>query len=157
MKQKKKIGLLVAILCLTFGLVSAQSSRDIALPDDLTQTGVASYYADAFNGQLTATGDVFCNKAMTAASNSLPLGTVVRVTNLHNKKWVLVLVNDRMNKHNRRTIDLTRKAAVKLGMIHRGTARVRVEVIPEAFYAFFHVSPEDLLAFGQDLASGQGS
>lgn len=139
------------------GLASAQGSRDIALPGDLTQTGVASYYADAFNGQLTAAGDVFSNKGMTAASNSLPLGTVVRVTNLRNKKWVLVLINDRMNKHNRRTIDLTRKAAVKLGMIHHGTARVKVEVIPEAFYAFFHVSPEDLLAFDQDFASGQGS
>lgn len=142
---------------MVFGLASAQGSRDIALPDDLTEMGVASYYADGFNGQPTATGDIFSNKAMTAASNSLPLGTVVRVTNLRNKQWVLVLINDRMNKHNRRTIDLTRKAAAKLGMIHRGTARVRVEVIPEAFYAFFHISPEDLLAFHQDTSPGQGS
>lgn len=125
------------------GVLASAQTRDIRL--EPVQRGIASYYSNDFNGQLTSSGDVFTNRGMTAASNVLPLGTVVRVTNLRNHKWVLVRINDRMNKHNTRTIDLTRAAAESLGMVRRGTARVRVEVIPSAFYAFFHITPDELM------------
>lgn len=129
----------------------AQGKRDITLREHLVEHGIASYYANGFNGQLTSTGEIFTNKGMTAASNTLPLGTVVKVTNLRNHKWVVVTINDRMNKHNKRTIDLTRKAAGRLAMIHKGIARVKVEVVPDVFYRFYHLSADELVAYGQNL------
>jgi rare lipoprotein A len=145
---RKKISLvcLSAMLLIAGSLtpVAGQQSRDVRM--QTVQHGIASYYSNQFNGQLTSTGDVFSNKGMTAASNTLPLGTVVKVTNLRNRKWVLVRINDRMNKHNTRTIDLTRAAARELGMVRKGTIRVKVEAIPPAFYAFFHITPEELMA-----------
>ena len=68
-------------------------------------------------------------RAMTAAHRTLPLGTVVRVTNLSNGKSVQVRINDRGPWGNARIIDLSRAAAEKLDMIRAGTAKVRVEVI----------------------------
>ncbi|HEX5552838.1 MAG TPA: septal ring lytic transglycosylase RlpA family protein [Chitinophagaceae bacterium] len=137
-------------LILPVQVLMAQGNRDISLRGHLVEHGIASYYAKGFNGQLTSTGDVFTNKGMTAASNTLPLGTVVKVTNLRNHKWVVVTINDRMNKHNKRTIDLTRKAAERLAMIHKGIARVKVEVVPDMFYKFYHLSADELVAYGQN-------
>lgn len=148
----KKIHLIgLAVTLLVTGMVSAAAGQDVRdIRMQPVQHGIASYYSNEFNGQLTSTGDVFSNKGMTAASNILPLGTVVKVTNLRNHKWVLVRINDRMNKSNKRTIDLTQAAARQLGMVRRGTARVRVEAIPPAFYAFFHVTPDELMAATED-------
>lgn len=148
--KKYGIGILAGLL-LSSGLASvgvAQGRRHISLEHPV-QHGIASYYSNYFNGRTTASGDIFTNKGLTAASNTLPLGTVVKVTNLKNHKWVLVRINDRMNKHNKRTIDLTMNAARELRMIHRGTARVKVEVIPSEFYAFYHVTPDGLIASGE--------
>lgn len=125
---------------------SAQAKRHVSLKHHLIQHGVASYYSNSFNGKTTSTGAIFSNKGMTAASNTLPLGTVVKVTNLHNHRWVFVRVNDRMNIRNKRTIDLSKAAAKKLGMTGRGIARVKVEAVPKAFYQFFNVSPSELVA-----------
>lgn len=108
--------------------------------------GIASYYSDSFNGKLTSTGDVFSNADMTAASNTLPLNTYVRVTNRSNGKWVMVRINDRMNIANHRLIDLSQAAAKRLGMIHRGITRVSVGVIPQKFYRLFNVTPDDMMA-----------
>lgn|GEM_PF-511798 len=147
--NKNNIQLWAGTLLLAW-TVSFASGQQRNITQKPVQHGIASYYSNEFNGQPTSTGDIFSNKGMTAASNTLPLGTVVKVTNLRNHKWVLVRINDRMNKHNKRTIDLTRAAAKDLGMVYRGTARVKVEVIPEAFYAFFHVTPEELMAATQE-------
>lgn len=111
----------------------------------VVQHGIASYYASSFNGQKTATGEIFSNKNYTAASNRLPLGTYVKVTNPRNNKWVIVKVNDRMSKYNKRAIDLTKAAARELHMISRGIARVEIEVIPMKCYEFFGISPSQLL------------
>lgn len=92
--------------------------------------GVASYYHNKFNGRLTANGEIFSNKKLTAANNFLPLGTWVRVTNLSNRKSVVVKINDRMNKRNKRLIDMSHESAKRLGYIHDGLAKVRIEVIP---------------------------
>ncbi len=91
--------------------------------------GTASYYSNKFNGRKTANGEIFRQEKMTAACNVLPLGTWVRVTNLRNKKSVIVKINDRLHHKMKRVVDLTRSAAQKLGFINSGLTRVKVEVM----------------------------
>ena len=91
--------------------------------------GTASFYANSFQGKKTANGEVFDQKKMTAACNVLPLGTWIRVTNLRNKKSVLVKTNDRLHTKMKRVVDLSRAAASKLGYINAGLTRVKVEVL----------------------------
>jgi rare lipoprotein A len=91
--------------------------------------GTASFYADKFNGRKTANDEIFSQKKMTAACNVLPMGTWIKVTNLRNKKWVIVKTNDRLHPRMKRIVDLSRIAAQKLGYIGNGLARVRVEVL----------------------------
>ena len=91
--------------------------------------GTASFYANSFQGKKTATGEIFDQKKMTAACNVLPLGTWIRVTNLRNKKSVLVKTNDRLHTRMKRIVDLSRVAASKLGYINAGLTRVKVEVL----------------------------
>ncbi len=91
--------------------------------------GQASYYHQKFHGRKTASGHVFNQQKLTAACNVLPIGTRVRVTNLRNKKSVVVTVNDRLNKKTKRLIDLTFRAANTLGFIKRGLTRVKIEVL----------------------------
>ena len=93
------------------------------------QYGVASFYANKFQGRKTANGEIFNHQKLTAAHNSLPLGTYVRVTNLRNKKTVIVKINDRLHHRNKRLIDLTKTAAQKLGFIKSGLTRVKLEVL----------------------------
>src|SRR5580698_7639686 len=73
-----------------------------------TQYGIASFYANKFNGRRTANGEIFSQTKLTAASNTLSLNTWVKVTNLHNKKTVIVRVTDRMHFRNKRLIDLSK-------------------------------------------------
>lgn len=96
---------------------------------DSVQYGVASYYADKFEGRKTANGEVFRQSGMTAAHNGLPLGTWIRVTNLRNGRQVVVKVNDRLHHRNRRLVDLTKTAASRLGYLKSGLTKVRVEVL----------------------------
>jgi len=93
------------------------------------QYGIASFYADKFEGLVTSTGEKFSQKKLTAAHKSLPLGTWIRVTNLRNKKTVIVRVNDRLHHRNTRLVDLSREAAKRLGYISNGLAKVKVEVL----------------------------
>ncbi|MFZ1633498.1 MAG: septal ring lytic transglycosylase RlpA family protein [Chitinophagales bacterium] len=95
-----------------------------------TETGTASFYHDKFVGRKTANGEVYSQEKLTAAHKSLPLGTWVKVTNLSNDSVVIVRINDRMPQWNKRTIDLTEKAAGQLNFISSGLAKVKVEVIP---------------------------
>jgi rare lipoprotein A len=92
------------------------------------QYGTASYYANKFQGRPTASGELYDKNKMTCAHNSLPLGTWVKVTNLKNKRYVIVRVTDRLHHKNKRLVDLSRIAASKLGYLKRGLARVKVEV-----------------------------
>ncbi len=93
------------------------------------QYGVASFYANKFQGRKTANGEIFNHQKLTAAHNSLPLGTYVKVTNLRNKKTVIVKINDRLHHRNKRLIDLTKAAAQKLGFVKSGLTRVKLEVL----------------------------
>ncbi len=92
-------------------------------------TGIASYYADEFHGRTTANGEEFDMHAMTAAHQTLPFNTIVRVTNLTTGAAVTVRINDRGPFKDNRVIDLSLEAAKRLGMIAPGTVPVRLEVL----------------------------
>lgn len=92
-------------------------------------SGVASYYADKFNGRRTASGETFRNAGLTAAHRSLPFGSKVRVTNPANGKSVVVRINDRGPFHGGRVIDLTKSAASTLGIVQRGHGRVELALV----------------------------
>jgi len=89
-------------------------------------TGVASWYGPDFNGKLTASGEVYNMNALTAAHKTLPLGTIVEVKNLENNRSVRLTINDRGPFVRGRIIDLSYKGAKELGVVKKGTARVRV-------------------------------
>lgn len=91
--------------------------------------GTASYYADKFNGRKTASGELYSHTKATAACNQLPLGTWIRVTNLKNKRSIIVKVNDRLHPRMKRVVDLSRSSAEKLGYVSRGLTQVKVEVL----------------------------
>lgn len=93
------------------------------------QTGRASFYADKFEGHLTANGEKYRHSRLTAAHKTLPFGTKVRVTNLGNNKSVDVVINDRGPYAEGRIIDLSKSAAEVLGFVSQGLADVRLEVI----------------------------
>lgn len=95
------------------------------------RVGVASWYGDEFANRPTANGENFDPELMTAAHKTLPLPSVVEVTNLENQRKVRVRVNDRGPFAHNRIIDLSRKAARELGFLRNGTARVRVEVLKD--------------------------
>lgn len=93
----------------------------------ITETGKASYYADKFIGRRTANGEIFRQRKKTAASKTLPFGTRVKVKNLSNGKTVKVRINDRGPFVEGRIIDLSRKAAKKIGMIRAGVQPVEIK------------------------------
>ncbi len=102
-----------------------------AAAGDVT-TGKAAWYGKKFNGRKTASGQRFNAALLTAASNTLPFGTLVKVTNLKNKKSVTVRINDRGPKQADRIIDVTRAAAARLGMLKSGLAEVELKVVGKA-------------------------
>lgn len=91
------------------------------------ETGIASWYGHDFHGKLTANGEQYNMDALTAAHRTLPLPTIVRVTNLENGKSLRLRVNDRGPYARGRIIDVSRRASELLGFQRNGTARVRVE------------------------------
>src|SRR5262245_35341277 len=94
------------------------------------ETGIAIFYSDAMQGKAVASGEKYDKDALTAAHRTLPLGTMVKVTNLKNNKSVVVKINDRgPHGSNKRIIDLSRRAAQDLDMIQDGKAQVRVELV----------------------------
>lgn len=99
---------------------------------DYAAEGMASWYGDDFHGRLTANGEVFDKDAVTAAHPTLPMPSYVRVTNLRNRKSLIVRVNDRGPFHAERVIDLSHKAADLLGFRQNGVARVKVEYVGRA-------------------------
>jgi rare lipoprotein A len=95
------------------------------------ETGIASWYGDAFHGKSTANGELYDMNGLTAAHRTLPLPSVVRVTNLENGRAMNLRVNDRGPFAHGRIIDVSRRAAQLLGFEQQGTARVRVEVVAD--------------------------
>lgn len=99
---------------------------------DYAAEGLASWYGKDFHGRLTANGEIFDKESITAAHPTLPMPSYVRVTNLRNRKSLIVRVNDRGPFHANRVIDLSYKAADLLGFHQNGVARVRVEYVGRA-------------------------
>ncbi|MBA4394147.1 MAG: septal ring lytic transglycosylase RlpA family lipoprotein [Desulfobacca sp.] len=126
------------VLVITTAL-SIQNSNTIgetkktATKNGKIQIGKASYYGKRFHGEKTASGRTFNRNHLVAAHPSYPYGTRVRVTNLENSRQVEVRIIDRgPTKAQRKKgtiIDLSRAAAEKLGMVRRGRAKVRLEVV----------------------------
>lgn len=95
------------------------------------EEGLASWYGDEFQGRPTANGETFDKYSMTAAHRTLPMPSLVRVTNLDNNRMAILRVNDRGPFRKERIIDVSHEAARVLGFDLQGTARVRVELLSE--------------------------
>ncbi|MDR5866977.1 septal ring lytic transglycosylase RlpA family protein [Halomonas koreensis] len=129
--QARHSALRLAMLALAVALGVA--APGLAQPADgqasTLQKGIASYYSDRFQGRATASGDAFDQDALTAAHRSLPFGTKVLVTRRDNDRQVEVVINDRGPFVEGRVIDLSKRAARRLGMLDRGTAPVRLSLV----------------------------
>ena len=95
------------------------------------ESGIASWYGPGFHQKSTANGETFDQNDVTAAHRTLPMPSLVRVTNLDNGRVLMVRVNDRGPYAQGRILDLSRRSAQLLGFEGKGTARVRVEILPE--------------------------
>ncbi len=134
-----------AVVHCTSGTGPSPATKDtIAIKE--TQTGLASYYGHAFEGEETASGETFRSREMVAAHPSYPLGTVARVTNLEQGGTVHVRIIDRgptdKNVAEGVIIDLSKGAAEKLGMVKEGRIQVKVEVLQ---WGTNEYQPEDSL------------
>jgi rare lipoprotein A len=137
-KQAKILyrSLFALLFLLALGLTSCGSSHSVSKgtkgAKGSVQAGLGSYYADKFNGRPTASGSTYRPGQMTAAHNTLPFGTLIRVTNTRNGHSVDVTVTDRGPHTKGYIVDVSRRAAVQLGIIEAGVVPVQVTVIREA-------------------------
>jgi rare lipoprotein A len=99
---------------------------------DYDEAGMASWYGSAFDGKLTANGEIFDRAELTAAHPTLPLPSYVRVSNLENSRSVVVRVNDRGPYAHNRLIDVSEQTAELLGFRRHGLTHVRVQFISQA-------------------------
>ncbi len=97
-----------------------------------TQSGQGSYYADKFAGRATTSGAPYRPGGLTAAHNTLPFGTKIKVTNVRNGRSVKVVVNDRGPHVQGRIVDVSKRAARKLGLIEAGVVPVQLKVVRAA-------------------------
>lgn len=110
-------------MMLVGGIKSTEAHRG------LVQTGKASFYSQKFTGHRTAYGERVSAEALEGAHRSLPLNTLVEVTNLRNHRSVIIRINDRGPFAKGRIVDLTYAAAKALGMISSGVATVTLRVV----------------------------
>lgn len=105
------------------------------------KTGVASWYGAryGFHGNATANGDIYNKEMLTAAHHTLPLPSLVKVTNLENGRSVIVLANDRGPYTRNRIIDLSENAATRLGMKEQGTAKVKLQLLHSETKKFLRI------------------
>jgi len=107
------------------------------VPEEKHEIGVASWYGEEFQGNETASGEIYDLNGLTAAHLTLPFGTIVRVTNLKNNKNILLRINDRGPYIGGRIIDVSLAAAKRLGFVYDGITQVRIEVVsyPKSFFS----------------------
>lgn len=101
------------------------------------EVGEASWYGPGFHGRKTANGERFDKYDLTAAHRTLPMPSMVKVTNLENGKSINLRINDRGPFAKDRIIDVSKKAATQLGFKEKGMAHVRVQFLPEETAALF--------------------
>jgi rare lipoprotein A len=113
---------------------SSQAARDPHAPKvrNWTQTGKATWYGRKFQGHRTASGEAFDLNMLTCAHRTLPIGTLLRVTNLSNRRSIMVRVNDRGPVPEGLVVDLSYAAARSLGFSRNGSTRVRLEKVQGA-------------------------
>lgn len=104
-------------------------AMNVNAQSNYVKVGIASFYADKFEGRQTANGEIYYHAKKTAAHKTLPFGSIVKVTNLENNKFVVVRVNDRGPFIANRIIDLSKSAAQDLGFVQTGLTKVRIELI----------------------------
>ncbi len=126
----RHIILVFLLLALLTGCVSLRPGTGVVVADgDKVQVGYASWYGKDFHGRRMADGGTYDMYGMMAAHKKLPLGTRVKVTNLSNRKSVVVTIRDRGPYVDGRIIDLSNRAAKMLGMREKGVTKVRVLVL----------------------------
>ena len=126
--RRCSLWLLLAVAGLTIGACSSLPKGQADLDLGIKSRGIASWYGADFHGLATASGEVYDMEALTGAHRTLPLGTVVKVTNAVNGKQILVRINDRGPYVKGRIVDLSHAAARELGMVEDGIAAVQLEV-----------------------------
>lgn len=122
----RRAGVLLVLMAVVL-ILGATSAAAGPAPELRSKVVHASYYGDEFAWRKTASGERYDPRKLSAAHRTLPLGTRLKVTNLHNGRSVLVTINDRGPYVSPRELDLSLGAARKLGMLRRGIARVRIE------------------------------
>ncbi len=122
---------LALLFCLSLGACSWVPKGDVQLDVGIKDRGVASWYGVQFHGRKAANGELYDMEALTAAHRTMPLGSVVRVTNLINGKHLHVRITDRGPYEKGRIIDLSRRAAMQLGMEREGLTYVQIEIVGE--------------------------
>jgi rare lipoprotein A len=133
--RRRRVGLIAPATFLALALIGDSSRLAVAQSSGSVSadTGLASFYARRFSGRKTASGERLNNRSLTAAHPTLPLGSIVRVTNLDNGRTVEVRIVDRGPAASRvrkgYIIDLSRAAARALAFRRKGRARVRVEMV----------------------------
>jgi len=143
-KQGVWILLALALVSLTMTACTRLPKGQADLDVGVKERGIASWYGEDFHGWMTANGETYDMEAMTGAHRTLPLGTMVRVTNVQNGKQVRVRINDRGPYVHGRIIDLSRAAARKLSMMEHGISAVSLEVVGGHGAGFFEVDGRDL-------------
>ena len=113
-----------------FASFKLQPTPESVSKDELaSKTGIASWYGEKFQGNPTANGEIYDMYGLTAASRELPLGTRIQVTNLNNKRSVVLRINDRGPYIRGRFLDVSKGAAERLGFVNAGLAHVEIKVI----------------------------
>lgn len=111
------------------GKGSGSTSGSGGIDPGVYQRGTASWYGEEFHGRPTASGEPFDMNALTAAHKTLPFGTMIDVTNSENARRITVKINDRGPFVEGRIIDLSKRAAIELGMVTSGTAQVELRIV----------------------------
>lgn len=123
---------------------------------NFTQTGIASWYGRDFHGKKTANGEIYDMNELTAAHKTLQLPSLVRVTNLENGRSLIVRVNDRGPFSRGRIIDMSRRAAELLGFKNQGTAKVKVQVLPQESMHVAEAAKRGEDTRGLEVAANEG-
>ncbi|MFM8550731.1 MAG: septal ring lytic transglycosylase RlpA family protein [Nitrospiraceae bacterium] len=139
--------LATACTCLPKG----QADLDVGMKE----RGIASWYGEDFHGWVTASGEIFDMESLSGAHRTLPLGTVVRVTNVENGKQVRVRINDRGPYVSGRILDLSYAAARKLGMAEGGLSAVSLEVVGEHGFSVSLDEHKELGVLGNRIEQGR--
>ncbi len=122
-RQLAKVLVFAVVTVVYVGCVTSRGGRSYY------QVGDASWYGREFHGRPTASTERFNMRRMTAAHQTLPFGTRVRVTDLETRRSVVVIINDRGPFKKRRIIDLSWGAARRLGMVEKGVAKVGLQIL----------------------------